>query len=223
MNKPLAQWQIDAMQAAFDSALEQGGPGDVRGANLLASVRREDDRERWKIGGVELTREQVMARIIELVYDGNRLTQICKIEGAPRIGTVMRWRERFPSFAADLERAQRALAAVMAEESVDDAVEQDPKKAKVMGESKRWLAAKYDDRFADKQKVDFADMSNLSRQEVEEQLAMLLLNGSKELRQKLDELLNREAKTITLDPTDVSESPGEDVQILDTPEDPDDR
>ncbi len=188
-------WLKESLER-INSVGAMAGPGDVRGLNIRAALDREDERERWLVQGHEFSRQEIMDATVTMVYGGVTLQDICDLKGMPRIGTVLMWRDRFATFGAQLIKAQRAMATVLAENVVNKAMKASNDEArlvKVQVESMKWLASKYDDRFADKQRLEVGSLDGLTRSELEEQLGMLLLNASGNLIAQVERVI--EART----------------------------
>lgn len=191
------------MQEALGRMNEVGtpsGPGDMRSLNIQMALAREDEKEVWRVQGAEFTRQQIMDAIITFVYGGATLRRVCALDGMPSIGTVLRWRDSYASFGTQLLKAQRAMATVHAEDVVnlsEDAHPSNARLVKVQVEAKKWLASKYDDRFAEKQRIEMGSLEGLTRAELEEQLGMLLLNASGNLVAQIEGVIKaRGAKPV---------------------------
>jgi hypothetical protein len=91
--------------------------------------------------------EELADRICTEIIDGASLRTICAGSDMPDRGTVIRWMDRHPEFAAKYARA-RDLQAEHLEESMADLERQvhngtaDAKAARVVLESRRWRAMK---------------------------------------------------------------------------------
>jgi len=95
--------------------------------------------------------EEMGERIVDLVWEGNSLTDICKMEGMPNRRRIYFWKDKHPEFAYELIKAQVALGDIYIGENQEIKKELragtiDPASAGVLIKSNQWLAIAVDPR-----------------------------------------------------------------------------
>lgn len=81
--------------------------------------------------------------IIDGITSGLSLREICRADAMPDRATVFRWLEAHPDFAAKYARAREFQAEANAEEIIDIAdTEEDPARARVRVDARKWVASK---------------------------------------------------------------------------------
>lgn len=90
----------------------------------------------------EYTEETGLA-ICSLLADGQSLRQICEAEDMPSRATVFKWLSTYPLFADQYARAREEQADAIADEITWIAdTEEDPQKARVRIDARKWVAGK---------------------------------------------------------------------------------
>lgn len=84
--------------------------------------------------------------ICEQLMEGRSLHSICKQEGMPSIGTVMKWLRENPAFSTQYAHAREAQAEVMGDKMVQLALEPeknaDPQMLRVQIDAIKWAAGR---------------------------------------------------------------------------------
>lgn len=133
-------------------------PGDCRLDAKVSVMKMKANAKTYVIGNLTLKQPEVMEWIIQQMVDPERprsLKQIAAIKGAPDLRSIYAWRRAFPSFDEEMKNAEAIRAMLLAEESVEVAMNEDDYKkaglAKTKAESLRWMASKLDPfKFADR-------------------------------------------------------------------------
>jgi hypothetical protein len=87
--------------------------------------------------------DEIADTIINGLASGLSLRKICRADEMPDRETVFRWIETRPDFAAKYARAREFQAEANAEEIIDIADdEDDPAKARVRIDARKWVASK---------------------------------------------------------------------------------
>jgi hypothetical protein len=105
------------------------------------------------------TPELIETLLQRLVFSDRGLEGVCEAADMPSDVTVYRWLDQDEGFRNSYARARLALADVQAFRGVRDAVEcEDPAKARVQLDARKWLAARLDPRrYGDKIGIGQAD------------------------------------------------------------------
>ena len=125
------------------------------GGTMPVSAWKTAPPTAWKPGdkAAQIYDDDVRAHILELLWSGKckSLVAVGRMEGMPSRASIYLWKERFPEFAEELERAQRALGDIYLDEihTYIDEVRTgtlDPTAGNVVIRGSQWLAAQTDPR-----------------------------------------------------------------------------
>ncbi|MFO0519290.1 MAG: hypothetical protein ACK515_02555 [bacterium] len=85
-------------------------------------------------------------------------------DGRPKnVITLLEWAEKYPDFAAALVRARAAHGESLVAQMVDIAATQpDPQRARVMIDTRKWIASKFSQQFADRVELAVSHSVDLS-------------------------------------------------------------
>lgn len=87
--------------------------------------------------------QAVADRICQRLADKESLRTICRDKDMPNTSTVCKWLGQFPQFAEQYARAREAQADALVDEIVDIAdTEENPKRAAVRIDARKWVAGK---------------------------------------------------------------------------------
>jgi len=120
-----------------------GGKPQPYNEKSIANLSRE--------GGVSTFTEELGERIVDLVWAGNSLTDICGKGGIPARRTIYTWKDKYPEFAYELIKAQVALGDIYVGENKEIKDKMlagliEPAAASVAIKSNQWLAIAVDPR-----------------------------------------------------------------------------
>lgn len=144
---------LDAVHPGEEFGLEQ-----KRQAKAEAGVR-------WRIGGQVMSREQVVAKIIEEVADGRLAPAVCRQPGYPTVHTFLGWIRGNPAWRQSYKEACETAALMTVQKAMDaaDASTWQTAKADVIKvDTLKWLASKLDNKtWGERQTVEHEfDMTN---------------------------------------------------------------
>jgi|SRR5215472_1125250 len=95
-------------------------------------------------GRPEIYSEELAAKVLERISDGQSLRTVCKPEGMPNMTTVWKWLYRHEAFVEQYARATSERAEAMAEDiqAIADDESIDPKSRTIRIDARKWLASK---------------------------------------------------------------------------------
>lgn len=118
----------------------------VEGGSMLEA---DFDYKRVRNSGTGFS-EEIALKLLEHIATGKSLRSFCigadgkTLHGRPSVMAVMRWKAQIPRFNELYEKAKLDRADSLVDEMVDIADnEPDPKKARVMVETRKWVASKF--------------------------------------------------------------------------------
>ena len=141
-----------------------------------------------RMGRPTLYNENVVSRILERIEDGERLSQVCRTPGMPRVATVYMWSDLNPEFADKLARAKKIGAEVMASEVIEISDDQSGdwvwkqdrdgkdfsafdhehvQRSRLRCDNRKWFLAMTDERFRDKGQSQNVQVLQVSNQQTE--------------------------------------------------------
>lgn len=83
--------------------------------------------------------------------DGEQWDKIADALGLTSMQTIFEWEDKHPAFADALSRARNRHAEALVVQAMNIAqAERDPQRARVMIETRKWAASKFNQRFADR-------------------------------------------------------------------------
>lgn len=96
-----------------------------------------------KTGRSSAYSEEVAGTICMEIMAGKSLRLVCAMEGMPAASTVYSWLRQYPSFVEQYTHAREVQADILSDEIIEIAdSETDPNRARVMIDTRKWLASK---------------------------------------------------------------------------------
>lgn len=141
-----------------------------------------------RMGRPTLYNDDLVCRILERIEDGERLSQVCRTPGMPRVGTVYMWADLNPDFADKLARAKKIGAEAMASEVIEISDDQSGdwywkstnegteysafdhehvQRSRLRCDNRKWFLSMTDERFRDKTNNQQVLVSTQVNQQVE--------------------------------------------------------
>lgn len=166
-----------------EEALVLGLDAVLPGEELRLEQKRQAKNEaglRWRISGEVLNTEQVVAKIIEEVGDGNLAPAVCRKAGYPSVHRFLGWVRNNPAWNQAYKEALQTAALMSVQRALDAAEASTWQTAKadvIKVDTLKWLASKLDNKqWGEKQTVEHE--FELSGQTTE-QLVSRLIGGLK--------------------------------------------
>lgn len=154
------------------------------------------ERDGWFVMDRVMGRTQVQALLVNLVAEGEYLPALCKVDGMPRLVTVMGWLDDYPDFAVAMKQAERAQAMLFMYEAMaiaDGTTPKDSFVAKLRMDMRGKMAQLLDSRkWSPKQIVEVTVREEASAESLRSRLMAIMLSNAKRYREEMGLLVLRQ-------------------------------
>lgn len=160
-----AQAEALVAQNLFNKATKGQGSDALKAAALWYARAKEEERAppKKRIGRPSTFSQEVADKICEHIANGGYATHLERF-GLPSMATMCRWLNEHDGFREQYARAREKRAEHFAEEIVEIAdTEQDPQRARVRVDARKWVASKLLPRvYGDNQRLEVDHTFNIS-------------------------------------------------------------